>query len=187
MTRLANNILQMARLEAGVVTLNREWYPVDEIVGGVLTRLSERIADHAIDTNLPEQMLLVKVDAVMIEQVLENLIENAVRYTPKGTSIEVGAGPGEREVLLWVADQGPGIAAADPEKLFEKFYRGATGAPQSGTGLGLTICRAIVEAHGGRIGAQNRAGGGAMFRFSIPSTERSPQILPEDEQPVGTA
>jgi two-component system sensor histidine kinase KdpD len=187
MTRLANNILQMARLEAGVVTLNREWYPVDEIVGGVLTRLSARIAAHAIGTDLPQRMLMVNVDAVMIEQVLENLIENAVKYTPKGTAIEVGAAAGEREVLFWVADRGPGIPVADPETLFEKFHRGTAEGPQNGTGLGLTICRAIVEAHGGRIGAANRPAGGAIFRFALPATEQPPQLLPEDEQPVGAA
>jgi len=184
MTRLANNILQMARLEGGVVRLNREWYPIDEIVGGVLARLNARLAHHQIDTRLPEELQLIKVDAVMIEQVFENLVENAVKYTPPGTRIELGASVSPSTASFWVADEGPGLRAGQEELVFQKFYRGAMEGAQSGAGLGLTICRAIVHAHGGEITAGNRARGGAEFRFTIPLTEQPPQFLPEEESAV---
>jgi two-component system sensor histidine kinase KdpD len=182
MTRLANNLLDMARLEAGGVKLNRQWCPIEEIVGGVLTRLQARLTAHPVTTKLPPGLPLVQVDAVMIEQVLENLLENAVKYTPAGTPIEIGAEAGADEVSFWVADRGPGLPAGKEDMLFEKFYRGAMEGAQSGVGLGLTICRAIVETHGGTIRAENHPEGGAVFRFTIPVTEEPPQIVSEEEQ-----
>jgi len=185
MSSLATNILNMARLEAGVVVLNCDWYPVDEIVGGVLTRLQNRLLDYPVTTNLAPGLPLVKIDAVMIGQVLENLLENAIKYTPPGTSIEIGASCSVRDVAFWVADSGPGIPAGAEELLFDKFYRGTKEAAQSGAGLGLTICRAIVKAHGGQIRAENRPGGGTLFQFVIPITEKPPRIVPEEEQLAG--
>ena len=182
MTRLANNLLDMARFEAGSVKLDRQWYPIEEIVGGVLTRLQLRLADHPVAVNLPPGLPLVQVDAVMMEQVIENLLENALKYTPAGTPLEVGAESDPGEVSFWVADRGPGLPAGKEDMLFEKFFRGTTEGAQSGVGLGLTICRAIVAAHGGTIRAENRPGGGAVFRFTIPSTEEPPRIAPEEEQ-----
>jgi two-component system sensor histidine kinase KdpD len=182
MTKLANNLLDMARLEAGSVKLNRQWCPIEEIVGGVLTRLQARLTAHPVTVKSPSGLPLVHVDAVMLEQVLENLLENAVKYTPNGTPIEIGAQAGADEVSFWVADSGPGLPEGKEDKLFEKFYRGTTEGAQSGVGLGLTICRAIVEAHGGIIRAENRPEGGAVFRFTIPMTEEPPQIAPEEEQ-----
>ena len=182
MTKLANNLLDMARLEAGSVRLNRQWCPIEEVVGGVLTRLHERLATHPVGVKLPPGLPLVRVDAVMIEQVLENLLENAIKYTADGTPIEVGAEADAREVSFWVSDQGDGLPAGKEDMLFEKFYRGTKEGAQSGVGLGLTICRAIVEAHGGTIRAENRAGGGATFRFVIPVTGEPPQMLSEEEQ-----
>ena len=116
MTRLANNLLDMARLEAGSVKLNRQWCPIEEIVGGVLTRSPARLAAHPVTTRLPPGLPLVQVDAVMIEQVLENLLENAVKYTPAGTPIEVGAEVGPSEVSFWVADRGPGLPAGKEDQ-----------------------------------------------------------------------
>jgi two-component system sensor histidine kinase KdpD len=111
MTRLANNLLDMARLEAGGVKLKREWYPIEEIVGGVLTRLQTRLENHPVKVNLPPGLPLVQVDAVMIEQVLENLLENALTR-PSGTAIEVGAEANPSEVAFWVADRGPDFLRA---------------------------------------------------------------------------
>ncbi len=182
MTKLANNLLDMARLEAGGVKLNRQWCPLEEIVGGVLTRLDARLAYHPVTVKLPPGLPLVHVDAVMLEQVLENLLENAVKYTPAGTPIEIGAEAGAKEVSFWVADRGTGLPPGKEDMLFEKFYRGTTEGAQSGVGLGLTICRAIVEAHDGTIRAENRHEGGAVFRFTIPMTEEPPQIASEEEQ-----
>ena len=182
MTKLANNLLDMARLEAGSVKLNLQWCPIEEIVGGVLTRLQARLATHPVTVKLPSGLPLVHVDAVMIEQVLENLLENAVKYTPDGTSIEIGAEAGTREVVFWVFDHGAGLPVGKEDMLFEKFYRGTKEGAQSGVGLGLTICRAIVEAHGGTIHAENRSDGGAIFLFTIPVTDEPPQIASEEEQ-----
>jgi two-component system sensor histidine kinase KdpD len=177
MTKLANKILDMARLEAGAVTLNLGWYPVDEIVASVLTRLNGRLADHVIETELPADLALMRVDSVMIEQVLENLVENAVKYSPAGTRITVGAQVTAKTATVWVADNGPGLPAGAEEKVFEKFYRARAESAQSGAGLGLTICKAIIEAHRGRMTAQRNHDGGATFTFDIPVKEQPPQYL----------
>jgi two-component system sensor histidine kinase KdpD len=182
MTTLANNILDMARLEAGAVSLRRDWYPLEEIVGSVLTRLRARLAGRELEVRLPRDLPLLKVDAVMIGQVLINLLENALKYTPQGTPLEISAEIAPAEVTVTVADRGPGIPAGLEERLFDKFYRAAPEGAQSGVGLGLTICRAVVEAHGGRIWAGNRPGGGAVFRFTLLRDETPPGI--EEEEPT---
>jgi two-component system sensor histidine kinase KdpD len=186
MTTLANNILDMARLDAGGVKLNREWYPLEEIVGGVLTRLQARLEGRPVRIDLPEDAPLVKLDAVLIEQVLMNLLENALKYTPAGSAIEIAARVGAGEVEVSVADEGPGIPRGLEERLFDKFYRASPERAQSGVGLGLTICRAIVEAHGGSIRAENRYPHGAAFRFTLPLDEAPPAIESE-EAPVAKA
>ena len=181
MTTLANNILDMARLEAGAVSLHRDWYPLEEIVGSVLTRLRAPLAARPLEVRLPRELPLLKLDTVMIGQVLVNLIENALKYTPEGSPLEVSAEIAPREVTVAVADRGPGIPAGLEERLFDKFYRAAPEGAQSGVGLGLTISRAVVEAHGGRIWAENRPGGGAVFRFTLLRDEAPPEI--EREEP----
>jgi len=184
MTTLANNILDMARLEAGAVSLHRDWVPLEEVVGSVLTRLRARLAGRPLDVRLPRDLPLIKLDAVMIGQVLVNLLENALKYTPQGTPLEIEAEIAPGEVTIAVADRGPGIPAGLEERLFDKFYRAAPEGAQSGVGLGLTICRAIVEAHGGRIWAENRAGGGAVFRFTLPRDETPPEVEREEKIPL---
>jgi len=156
--------------------------PPEEIVGSVLTRLRQRIGERPVQTRIPRDLPMVKVDAVMMEQVLVNLIENALKYTPAGSELEIAAEASPRETTITVADRGPGIPAGQEERLFDKFYRAAPERAQSGVGLGLTICRAMVEAHGGRIWAENRPGGGAMFRFTLPVDETPPSI--EHEEPA---
>jgi len=182
MTKLANNLLDMARLEAGSVKLNRQWCPLEEIVGGVLTRLQSRLADHPVKTRLPPDLPLINVDPVMLEQVFENLLENALKYTPADTPLELGAEARPGEIAMWVADRGPGLPAGKENMLFEKFFRGTAEGAQSGVGLGLTICRAIVQAHGGTIRAENRPDGGAIFTFTLPLAGEPPRIAPEAEQ-----
>ncbi len=184
MATLANNILDMARLDTGAITLKRDWCPVEEIVGSVLTRLAARLAARPVEVRVARGIPLVKLDAVMIEQVLVNLIENALKYTPAGSPLELGAEATASTVTIWVADRGPGIAAGQEERLFEKFYRAAAERAQSGVGLGLAICRAVVDAHGGSIWAANRPGGGAVFRFSLPLDEAPPQVAPEEDHAV---
>ena len=179
MTRLANNILDMARLDAGAVTLKLDWYPMEEIVGGVMTRMHSRLEGRRIDIDLPQDLPLVTLDAVLIEQVLVNLIENALKYTPPASPIEISAHAAREQLVVTVADRGPGIPAGLEERLFEKFYRLTPEGAQSGVGLGLTICKAIVEAHGGWISVENRPEGGAKFCFTLPLQGSPPEIDPE--------
>jgi two-component system sensor histidine kinase KdpD len=183
MTRLVNNVLDMARFEGGAVRLDRQWYPLEELVGGVLSRLKPRLADHPVEVALAPNLPWVQADAVLIEQVLENLLENAVKYTPVGSPITLSAAVRPGEVEISVADRGPGLAPEDAKRVFEKFYRVRPEESQSGAGLGLTICRAIVEAHGGRIWAERNPGGGAVFRFTLPQSEAPPSV--EADQAMG--
>jgi two-component system sensor histidine kinase KdpD len=184
MATLTNNILDMARLDTGAIALKRDWYPVEEIVGSVLTRLRTRLEGRQVEVRVPPSLPLVKLDAVMIEQVLVNLLENALKYTPEGSPLEVGADATASTATIWIGDRGPGIPPGEEERLFEKFHRAAPERAQSGVGLGLAICRAVIEAHGGSIWAANRPGGGAVFRFSLPLDEAPPQIAPEEDQLV---
>jgi two-component system sensor histidine kinase KdpD len=185
MTTLVNNLLDMARLESGAIALAREWTPLEEIVGSVLGRLRDALTAHPVKVALPPELPLLHVDPVLIEQLLANLLENAAKYTPAATPIEISAQVLPGRVAVEVADRGPGIPAGEEAKLFDKFYRLQREAAQSGVGLGLAICKAIVAAHGGTISAANRAGGGAVFRFELPAGQ-PPSMEPEAEQRVTT-
>ena len=180
MSTLVNNILDMARLDAGAVVLNKQWYPLDEIIGVVLTRLQKRLAGRPVTVKLPPGTPMIYVDTVMIEQVLINLLENVLRYTPEKSPVEITGEASAFAVEISVADQGPGIPKGFESQLFEKFYRVRHEAAQSGVGLGLAICRAIIEAHGGSIQAQNRPTGGAVFSFMIPLDHSPPMLGPEE-------
>jgi two-component system sensor histidine kinase KdpD len=182
MSELTGNVLDMARLETGAVKPNRQWQPLDEVVGAVLSRLRRRLEGRGVRVDLSDAPSLVSLDAVLIGQVLTNLIDNALKYTPSGTPIDVDAHPVENAVRICVGDRGPGVARGDEQRVFEKFYRAATEGGPGGVGLGLTICKAVVEAHGGRIWAQNRPEGGAQFCFELPQPAL-PQP-PELEGPV---
>lgn len=180
MSELVNNVLEMARLQSGSVQLKLEWYPLEEVVGGVLTRLKDRLKDHPVSVDLPPELPWISMDGSAIEQVLVNLLENAVKYTPAGTRLAVGAEVQDEGIVVEVADEGPGLPEGAEERVFEKFYRAQEEGTQGGVGLGLAICRAIVEAHGGRIWAENRPGGGAVFKFTLPSGGTPPDIARED-------
>ena len=180
MSGLANNLLDMARLQAGAVILNRQWQPLEEVVGGALAGLTSRIINHPVTIKLPHDLPLVEIDGLLIERVFANLLENAVKYTLDGTQIEISAANNQNELVVTVSDQGPGIPAGEEEHIFEKFHRVATEGNQGGAGLGLTICRSIVEAHGGRIWAENLPSGGAAFYFALPLTE-PPSIIEFEE------
>lgn len=170
---LVSKLLDMARLHAGEVALHKEWQPVDEVVGSSIKLLERVLAGHEIRVSLAAGLPLVEFDAVLIERVLCNLLENAAKYSPTGSAIEIGARAGDGMLELSVADAGPGFplpATADGSSLFDMFVRGArareSGLP--GVGLGLAICRAVVEAHAGTIGAENRPAGGARVSFRLP-------------------
>ncbi len=180
MSSLVNNILDMARLDAGTIELNKQWFPLEEIIGAVLTLLQKRLAGRLVTVKLPPGTPMIYVDAVMIEQVLINLLENLLRYTPERSPVEIMAEAFSGAMEISIADQGPGIPKGLENQLFEKFYRVRHEAAQSGVGLGLAICKAIIEAHGGSIQAQNRPTGGAIFSFVIPLDHASPMLDPEE-------
>lgn len=168
MTRLIANLLDMIRVESGALEVQKEWQPLEEVIGVALIRLDVRLRDHPVQVRLPSDLPLVPLDAVLIEQVFVNLLENAVKYTPASTPIEISAVAEGDTVRVEVADRGPGLPAGEEARVFDKFYRAPAALAQGGIGLGLTICRGIVTAHGGRIWAENRPGGGAVFRFTLP-------------------
>ena len=168
LNRRVRNLLDMTRLEAGAVQLNREWQSPEEVVGAALSHLHGRLEGTDVKVAVPADLPFVSCDAVLVEQVLVNLLENALKYSPAGGAIEVSAEVADGEVVVTIADRGPGIPRGEERRIFEKFYRVGRDASVGGVGLGLAICRAIVTAHGGRIWGENREGGGAAFHFSLP-------------------
>jgi two-component system sensor histidine kinase KdpD len=179
LNRIVRNVLDMTRIESGAIAVKKEWLPIEEVVGSVLNRLAEKLTDHPFTTRIPKDLPMAPFDPLLIEQVLMNLVENAIRYTLSGTSIELSATAGSGELLIELADSGPGIKTGDEERIFDKFVRGP--ATAGGIGLGLTICRAIINAHGGRIWAENRNGGGVVFRFTLPISEHPPVVETDEE------
>jgi two-component system sensor histidine kinase KdpD len=180
LNRLVNNLLDMTRLESGAIQVRKEWHSLEELVGSALTRLGRRLGEHPVTTRLPPDLPLVPLDGVLVEQVLINLLDNAVKHTPAGTPIEIAAAAGHGEAQIEVADRGPGLPPGDEGRVFDKFYRGTPARTGPGVGLGLTICRGIVEAHGGRITAESRPGGGVAFRVALPLADKPPEIPPAD-------
>ena len=168
MTRMVNNILDMTRLEAGPVQLDRQSYHLEEIVGAVLERLKDQFGQRAVRIDIPRDLPMLHVDGVLIEKVLINLLENAAKYTPPHTHIEVVASLQDRRIEIQVKDDGPGIPKGSEQQVFAKFYRGHAEESVTGTGLGLAICSAIIEAHRGRIWVENRPEGGAIFSLVLP-------------------
>lgn len=162
------NLLEMARLSAGKVELNREWQAIDEVLGATVRLVRAQWKEREISVDLPPDLPPVLLDAVLMERVLWNLIENAIKYSPPDAPIELSARHGGDDLVLNVDDAGPGLPAGDPSALFNLFQRGKQESDVAGMGLGLSISRTIVEAHGGRITASNRPGGGARFSVTLP-------------------
>jgi two-component system, OmpR family, sensor histidine kinase KdpD len=171
MSELISNVLDLMRFEAGEVHLRRDWQTVDDLVGTALSRLEERFGDRVVDVALPAELPPVYVDAPLVTQVLVNLLENAVKHTTAGTRISISAVAEGSMVRVVVDDNGPGLPPGDPERLFAKFQRGREESNAGGAGLGLAICRAIVNAHGGEITAMASLRGGARFAFTLPTVE----------------
>jgi two-component system sensor histidine kinase KdpD len=184
MTALVNNLLDMARLQAGEVRLNRQWHPLQEVVESSLRAVSSSLVNHKVEVQLEENLPLLEMDAVLMERVFCNLLENAAKYTPKGSEIRIGASSAERDVMVCVEDNGPGLPKGKEEEIFKKFERGQKESSTPGVGLGLAICRAIVEAHAGSIHAENKSTGGAKFVFTLPKGI-PPVIEPELDSPEG--
>ena len=168
MTALVNNLLDMARIQGGEVKLRREWQSVEEVVGSALRAAQPALTRHRVEVALPRDLPLVEFDATLIERVLYNLLENAGKYTPEATVIRIAAQVSEGQLLVTVSDNGPGIPQGQHEVIFEKFTRGSYESATPGVGLGLAISRAIVEAHRGKIWAEDNVGGGARFHFTLP-------------------
>jgi two-component system sensor histidine kinase KdpD len=176
LNRMVKNVLDMTRLESGAIKVKKEWQSLEEIVGVVLNRLSDRLNDHPLTVNIPGNLPLIPSDGLLLEQLFMNLFENAIKYTPRGTPLELSAFESVHLVTVELADRGPGIPPGDEDKIFEKFVHG--GGAGGGVGLGLAVCQAIIVAHGGKIWAENRSGGGAVFRFTLPAVVMPP--LPKE-------
>jgi two-component system sensor histidine kinase KdpD len=175
MNRLVGNLLNMTRLEAGALQVLKQPGDIQDAIGTALDNLGERVDTHKITVHVPEDIPLIPMDFVLIVQVLVNLIDNSLKYSPPQTTISIQVDLQDGEVTIRVSDQGVGIPASDLDRIFDKFYRVQQPENVSGTGLGLSISRGIVEAHGGRIRAENRPAGGATFSFSLP-LERIPEV-----------
>ena len=178
MSERVAKLLEMTRLEAGAIKLDRDWANVAEIAGSVLRRLDERMSRHRLMVELPKELPLVRVDAALIEHVVANLLENAALHTPAGTVVRLRAQTQGSELVVSVEDFGGGIAPEELERVFAKFHRGAVEGATAGIGLGLAICRAIVTLHGARIWAERLSGGGTAFRFTLP-VEPAPEMPQE--------
>ncbi len=182
--RLVGNLLDMSRLEAGVLELDREWVPLEEVIGVALEQLEGPLAGRSVITSLPAELPMVHVDPLLLEQVFVNLLDNAAKYTPPGSPLRLGARalPGAVEVTL--DDEGPGLPPGSEQRIFEKFVRGA-GVGGSGAGLGLAIARGVIHAHGGVLRAGRAPGGGARFAFTLPITAVAPDVPREPAAPGG--
>ena len=177
---LVDNLLDMAQLNAGGVTLRREWQPIEEVIGASIKLLGSALASHPVRVSLPPDLPLIEFDAVLLERVFCNLLENAAKYAPQGTPIEIVASQSSDLVTVRVSDHGPGFPTAKRDELFNMFVRGATESGKLGTGLGLAICRTIIEAHGGRIDADKMPdGGGASVSFTLP--KGLPPVVEEEK------
>jgi two-component system sensor histidine kinase KdpD len=176
MSDVVAKVLDFARLQAGARRVQADWHPVEEVIGDALSRMASKLSSHRISTRLPSKLRLAHFDAVLIEQVLVNLLENAAKHTEAESHIDVAAEFMHDELMVTVTDDGPGIPPGDAQLIFDKFHRGSPETAPGGAGLGLAICKVIVEAHGGNIFAENIPAGGAMFRFTIPQTMEQPAI-----------
>jgi two-component system sensor histidine kinase KdpD len=182
LTRLVSNLLDLSRIEAGAIKPRKEWENVGELTARVIRRLEPQLANHRIRRDAPDALPLVRLDAVQIEQVLTNLLENAAKYSPAGTAITISSHvtdePDSTSTLrISVADLGPGIALSEQDRIFDTFYR-VTGSTSSvsGTGMGLAIVKGLVEAHGGRVMVDSTPKQGSTFSVLLP-VERGATVL----------
>lgn len=165
---LVVNLLDMARLQSGNVALKREWQPLEELLGIALRARASLLTLHEVQIALPEDLPLIECDTLLMERVFCNLLENAAKYTPPGSHLMISARVDDRCCEIVFADDGPGLPAGREEALFEKFIRGNAESAIPGVGLGFSIARAIVNAHGGTITAANAAEGGARIVIRLP-------------------
>lgn len=182
LSRLVDNLLDMARLQIGAIKLRLEWQSIEEIVGCALYSLRFALAHHRVETRIPAELPLLRCDASLVERVIANLLENAVKYVPAGGRIQISASARQHQIVVAIEDDGPGIP--EGAAIFDKFTRGNSESAIPGVGLGLAICHSIVEAHGGELWQQSSPAGGAGFWFSLPLIEPPPA---PDQGPDSTA
>jgi two-component system sensor histidine kinase KdpD len=168
---LIGNLLQLSRLRAGALIPQRTLAPIEDVVASAVSRLRPLFDGRSLRVRIREEMAPVPMDVVQIDQVLSNILENAARYAPPGTEVEITAQRWQSWVEVLVADRGPGIPTKNRERVFDEFFRGESPESSSGSGLGLAIVRAIISAHGGRAWVQETPGGGATVAFRLPLTE----------------
>lgn len=178
MSSLVSSVLDMARLQAGAVQIRPEWLPLEEVIGAALDELGPRLAAHPLTLALPDGLALVWADGRLLTRVLVNLLDNAAKYTPPGSHLQLAARLEAAQAVLTLDDDGPGLGDA-PERLFGKFQRARSEDNSGGVGLGLAICRHIVEAHGGTLVASNLPQGGARFTLTLPSPGLPPELEAE--------
>jgi len=181
LSRVVANIVDMTRIESGAMEPNAALVDVADVVGSALRRASKITAGHHVETALPGDLPMLRLDPVLFEQVLFNLLDNAAKYAPTGSAIAIGSRQDGNQVLVTVTDEGPGLPPADLERVFDSFYRVRKGDQvRAGTGLGLAICRGFVEAMGGTITAANRADhSGAIFTIRMPADAQPNQVEPQ--------
>jgi two-component system sensor histidine kinase KdpD len=187
LTLMVGNLLDLSRIEGGALRPQMDWYDVAELIADVRLRMTARVGSHPLSVNVEPDLPLLRFDYVEIAQVLVNLLENAVKYTPAGTAVVIGARRVPGAIELSVHDDGPGIPLAQQARLFEKFYRAGSATAAPGAGIGLTISKGLVEAHGGRIEVESGAGIGTTFRFTLPlavAEPSAPESLETEAVPV---
>lgn len=180
LNRLIGNLLDMTRIETGAIHLRKEWLTLEEVISATLARFEPKATAHPISLKLASDLPFIRFDEVLIAQVFINLVQNAIQYTPPATRLYISAFLNNSKVTVEVADDGPGLMPGDETHVFDKFYR-AHPETGDGIGLGLTICRAIIEAHGGRMWAENRPKKGAAFYFTLPLDSQLPDLDDADE------
>ena len=185
LNRLVDNLLDMSRIEAGMLVPRCEWYPLEDLVEGAFRRVGASLRDRPLEVRLPDEVPSVLVDGVEIQQVLVNLLDNAIKYSPSDSLIRIEARPTSQAVEVRVSNSGQGIPSEDLERVFDRFYRVRSGRERMvhGTGLGLAICKGIIEAHGGRIWAESTPGQETTITFTLPQTESMPAVSLEGLNP----
>ncbi|AEE97987.1 DUF4118 domain-containing protein [Mahella australiensis] len=180
---LVENILSMTRFSEGRIELKKEMEAVEEIVAEAVSRVNKRAKQHEISVSVPKELIMIPVDGILIEQVLINLLDNALKYTLPDSKINVSVKKEDGKVMFQVSDNGPGIPEEELPFIFNRFYtKNLNNTSRPGMGLGLAICKSIVEAHGGEISADNDPAGGAVFRFTIPIREEDHESIDTDSR-----
>jgi K+-sensing histidine kinase KdpD len=184
LTRFVARLLDLSRIEAGMLQPLRDWHDVEEILAGVVERLDPR--GDRVRLTVPDALPLARVDYVMVEQIVANLLDNALKYSPADDPVDVTAGAPNGQLRIEVTDRGPGIPPSEAARIFDKFYRAAPGAGAPGTGLGLAIARGLAQAHGGDVTCAPRPDGGSIFAVCLPlaGDGQEPAIR---EQPAGAS